>query len=329
MAVALSGPQVQPYLDGLTQVYGACKVQIGCYNSESNLTLTGDAEQLDYLKDLLATTGVKVHRLKVNVAYHSSQMLNLASSYEARVDTLEPGLSKASQGVIMISSVSARPVSEDELRHTAYWAKNLVEPVRFSEAFASICSNQSDPYKLKIDHSHLKLSKTDIVIEVGPHSALRGPIYEIIASTKSNTSIQYLPTNIRRSLGSRVLVELAGNLYCSGYPVDLKQVNDPKGSKYSNTLLVDLPGYSFDHSTTYWYESRISRNIRLNPESEAIFLGRRVADWNPLDARWRMFVGQSLPSWARDHSVRGASMYPIGADWNRFKIKTYIPLVVC
>lgn len=75
-------------------------------------------------------------------------------------------------------------------------------------------------------------------------------------------------------------------------------------------MLVDLPSYPFNHTRKYWVESRISKNFRFRQTASHELLGTPVADWNPLDARWRNIIRLSQRQWIQDHKVHDTNTYP-------------------
>jgi acyl transferase domain-containing protein len=97
------------------------------------------------------------------------------------------------------------------------------------------------------------------------------------------------------------------------YPIDLPPVNAPlkiTDSVIQPTLLVDLPGYSFNHFQQYWEESRLSRNYRLRNHPPSQLLGVPSNDWNSSDARWRQFIPSGEMYWSEQHMIRGTVLYP-------------------
>ena len=306
MAVAMSRSQIQPHLDEVNHAFNdPYSIQIGCYNSHSNITVSGQSKAIHHLKTRLEAVGTWAHILKVEIAYHSFQMNEIAESYKESIDKIEPGRPDASGRCVMISTVSGKRVTPDELQRSSYWAANMISPVNFAEPLAKICSATVKSSQHKLDGGHTYDLSSEILVEIGPHSALRSAIRETIAAS-GNQNVEYIPTLIRSTYGPRVLLQLVGNLHCAGYHMVLKKVNFVPPSSRPK-LLVDLPGYAFDHSVSYWQENRISRQTRLRATPETPFLGRRVADWNSLEPRWRMFLSQNVSPWTKDHVV-GASM---------------------
>ncbi len=105
---------------------------------------------------------------------------------------------KASGYIPMISSVTGDIVSAEDLATAQYWALNLASPVEFEKAFASYLAYSSQ----KASRIAGKTPVTDFsavthVLEVGPHSALQGPIREILRD-HAGPKPQYVASLVRR-----------------------------------------------------------------------------------------------------------------------------------
>jgi len=305
LAVALSEQQISPYIDDIAKRFPYRRLWIACYNSKTSLTISGDSTQIDALDISLDRAGVRKQRLKVNVAYHSPHMHPIMKEYAQSIGEIEEPSIKPLKKPIMLSSVTGFVTSGNELRHNDYWVKNLVSPVRFVEAITHICTftgNQAS-LTLSLDHSHQKSLFVNFLIEVGPHSALRGPVREVLQGCLNQGRTTYVSSMIRGRPASQTMLDITGQIHCAGYPISFSDINSPDKSSRAPEMVVDLPEYPFDHSISYWLESRTSKNHRFSPYSHNVFLGKRVSDWNPLDARWRNFISTISLPWILDHEV--------------------------
>ncbi len=296
MAVGLSEESLRPYLKEIRNVV------VGCINSPRSVTATGEDKQIDRLKSLLDKDSVFCRKLHVNIAYHSPQMSELAAEYlELLGDLGCEGDSRAACTVI--STVTGKAISQSKAQQSQYWVDNMVSQVKFSPALGQICSanKQRSGNKLGADRS---IGQVTDLLEVGPHSALQGPIKDIL-STGSNDNVSYCSV-LRRSIPAmETLLDAIGRLYCFGYPVDVGAVNQHGLKPWEkNMALPTLPEYPFDHSQDYWHESRLSKEgYRLRKHPRLDLLGNRVPDWNDLDARWRRYIRTSEMPWVEDHKV--------------------------
>ncbi|KAF7931398.1 hypothetical protein EAE99_003869 [Botrytis elliptica] len=219
--------------------------------------------------------------IRVNVAYHSPLMAPIASKYMNAIgDMKDKTIPLCSQfKPKMISSVTGGEVNAKELRLGSYWVKNMLAPVKFLQAMNRLCQVQCKPLH-KIDGSHRSILSTNTLIEIGPHSALQGPICEIISKAGADWIEYYSVLKRDRSTIDSIL-DTAGRLYCRGFSkLNFTSLNRP-GNTSLVSCLTDLPEYEFNHSRDYWWESRISKQYRLYGSSRLDLLGKQTPDWVP------------------------------------------------
>ncbi|KAI1127899.1 hypothetical protein F5Y10DRAFT_242011 [Nemania abortiva] len=300
MAVNLPEHKLQEILDD-NRFAGKKRLHIACINSPHNCTISGDEVEIDELQRHLEETGVVAQTIRAGIAYHSPIMKSLGSEYIDLMGQLVPADFDGTMD--MISSVTGRLISPNELLTPQYWVDNLISPVRFSDAILSMIETSSEVSI--IDEGGI----TDIV-EIGPHCALRRPLRDTLKLNQSG-QIVYAYALHRNEAASRTLLELVGHLFCRGYNVSIRASNNPvPASGQPMPFLVDCPQYPFDTSRKYWYESRLSRDYRLREGGKNEVLGVRAHDWNPLEPRWRNFWNMETTPWLRDHVVNNVVLLP-------------------
>lgn len=273
----------------------------GCSNSAQNVTVTGDLPAINALKKEMDSLGVFARRLQVGVAYHSYHMQDIATKYAASLQGIEqPQRLKSQHNAAMFSSVTGSQVSASELGSPQYWMRNLVSKVQFTEATSSMITHLLARQKGTFENN----SGRNILVEVGPHSALQRPVKDIIKGVPGAKNFEYDSSGMKDKSPLLMLLGLMGRLCCRGLNIDLAAVNclDAEGSQAQ--ALTDLPSYVFNHSTSYWVESRMSRAFRFREHGRHELLGGREHDWNPLRPRWRNLIRISEHPWLRDHKVR-------------------------
>lgn len=299
IAVALSQSQIQPYLVDIAAQSGEGRLSVGCVNSPNNVTVTGDEECVDALKVLMDQKRIFARKLHVAVAYHSSHMQDIASEYRNHIKDLTPGSQFTVEGRMqaLFSSVTSTYVATERLTEADYWVTNMVSQVRFSDALTELCSSLVAGLSDSSDTAQIRL------IEVGPHGALRRPVKETLSASPSFKGITYDTALMQGVSAVQSTLELAGSLYCAGCKIDLRSINSPELQESELQLLSDLPGYPFNHSQSYWLESRLSRNFRFRKVPRHELLGVPVSDWNPLECEWRNVIRASENPWIKDHKV--------------------------
>lgn len=303
LAVALSAEEVSPYFSQVCQ--GDWRPVVACYNSPKSITVSGNENQIDQLISLFDSACIFNRKLRVPVAYHSPQMEEIAAQYLDSLGSLSQG-EENPQTVGMISSVTGEKIPSHILSHPEYWVRNMVSPVHFSRAVQNMCAKSPRSVTKKLNRSHHLAVAIDYILEVGPHGTLKGPVLEILKSLPRRTEIPYDCLLSRNRSASDTFLNALGRLYCAGYKVDLKAVNELNSSSSKATVisLTNLPEYPFNHSQKYWHESRISSDWKHQNHGHLELLGRHSLDWNPLDPRWRNFLKIEKMPWIEDHKVR-------------------------
>ncbi|KAI1773209.1 fatty acid synthase S-acetyltransferase [Hypoxylon cercidicola] len=301
MSVNLSEGEVHDLLATMKlSTNGMESVNIGCFNSPTNCTITGEESILDVIKLKLDADGIFARKLNTGVAYHSPAMEKIASEYKNNLSSLS---SDAQTAGVMISTVTGRLVSPQLLSTAEYWVENLTSPVQFVDALIGLSNLTLS------QHPGLE-SITDIV-EIGPHAALRRPTLDTIShafASQKDRKYRYHTALEKSKCAFRAILEMAGKLFCRGHQVRIPTVNEQRHQTLP--FLTDCPGYPFDHSRKFWAESRMSIDSRLRRESPRFLLGKRLNDWNPLEPRWRNILTLDYIPELGDHIVNNVVVMP-------------------
>ncbi|KAK6697617.1 hypothetical protein SNK04_013870 [Fusarium graminearum] len=236
---------------GYLEKTGVLTVNVACINSPLNITLSGPEEAIDKIKSQADQDGIFAQKLKTGVAYHSQSMKVIAGEYLAALE----GLTKRKDGtsIPMVSSVTGKSISPETLSTGQYWVDNMLSPVRFAKVVQVIANNNSA--------RKLGLGNITDLIEIGPHPALRRPVKDTLSEMSSaSKGVRYNYVLHRSHPAIQTILELAGQLFCEGYPVSILAANQQRTKA---KFLVDCPKYPFDRSQRYWAESRLSRDFRL------------------------------------------------------------------
>ena len=220
------------------------------------------------------------------LAYHSHHVIPTADHYEQALVTA--GVDRTSSlesSCLMFSSVTGQVMTGMELS-PSYWVRNLVSTVKFSAALTA-CAGSS--------------LENLAYLELGPHSALQGPLKETIRGL-GNEHIHYFHSCLRQQDDLEAMLLSAGSMLASGIDLDTIRINaqetfegEARKSQVGN-LLTDIPSYCWNHSTSFWYESRISRNLRSRRFRRHPLLGSRYLEDIPSHPSWRnLLMLKELP----------------------------------
>ncbi|KAL2166565.1 hypothetical protein VTG60DRAFT_2512 [Thermothelomyces hinnuleus] len=295
MAVGLGAKDSDKYLSLVSNG----KVVLACENSPSSITVSGDVCGIEELEAVLKKDNIFARRLKVDAAWHSHHMEAVADAYYASMNNkIRPAQDHLNM-VFSSPATGTRLEDVEEIGSPGHWVRSLTGPVRFVEAFRSMCFEApgSEP-------------AVDMVIEVGPHAALSGPIQDIMRMHEfRDIDIPYASCLVRKHNAVDTMLTLVGNLIQRSYPLNLAAVNFPYGT-HGLKVLHDLPHYPWNHQTRHWTEPRANKALRARAERPHDLLGSLVLGTNLNAPSWRHFVRINDVPWVRDHVVQGNIIYP-------------------
>ena len=277
-AIGLGAEEVRPYLTK--------GVVVGCENSPSSTTVTGDREAVEGLIATLQKDSPEtfVRALHVDNAYHSHHMQAYGDAYEEAIKDIK---SSSEVTIPFFSSVTGKTITSPGAFDAKYWRSNLENPVLFRTAFRNI---------IKADF------KNPVVLEIGPHSALAGPLRQIFQA--ENIPFTYISSLQRGKDDTESIYTCIGNLWANNFDINFDAMN-PVG-----TVLTDLPTYAWDHSKSFWKESRLSKEWRERKFVPHETLGVRLPGSSHLEPTWRNMLSLDKAGWIRDHIVGTDIVFP-------------------
>ncbi|TGO47720.1 hypothetical protein BOTNAR_0510g00040 [Botryotinia narcissicola] len=298
IAVGASAKTVKQSIDRLGAAVSS-RIAIACFNSPESVTVSGDEDVINSLKQRLDKQDIWNRLLRTGeAAYHSPQKLQVAEKYHEALKDLSGGVPVSN--ISMVSSVTGedhadKPITRD------YWVHNLVSPVRFTDALKRTCVGESGTRKV------------DLLLELGSHFQLEGPIKQTLRTFTGQPAKIHYAGSLKRGEDAQLrLLEMLRSLYLERFPVAFWKAN-AGFVETAPKLLTDLPPYPFDHSKTYWHESRVSKAYKHRTFLPHELLGSLVHDNNPQEPRWRCFLNLKDVPWLSGHIIQGQTIFPATA----------------
>ncbi|KAJ5389119.1 uncharacterized protein N7496_000187 [Penicillium cataractarum] len=300
LATGISSEDAQKYLDELPPR----SVVVACVNSPSSTTLSGNVDLIDQLEKKLQQDGHFARKLRIDTAYHSPHMEELVEVVSKAIACIKP--EDRYKGTIpMLSSVTKERVHSADVGGP-YWVRNMVSPVEFTAAVTELAS-LSESSKTRRRPVPVKWTT---LVEIGPHSVLKGPVSQILQ--KVNPSMMALPyyTLVARNQNAlRTSLDVAGSLWSTGHAIDLAAVNNCVDPTAPN-MVIDLPSYPWNHQNSFWHEPLETAQLRQRKHPRHDILGAPLDYQNALEPRWRNFLRLSENPWMSDHVVAGTIVFP-------------------
>lgn len=310
LAAGLSRDEAKEYLAKVPEDSAV----VACINSPSSVTLSGNLDAIQTLEKLISADGKFARALKVKTAYHSPHMRTVAQGYLEQVGHIEIVSRSAEadpEAPVMYSSLTGKIVSPEEL-NAHYWVNNLTSPVEFSDALTALLGHTVPS---ATGRSRAVPVRWGGIIEIGPHSALQGPIQQIIAAGTSKAAKEAAYTSIllRGKDAMETALAAAGNLWALGHSFSLSAVAEAFSQDRAaagRKALVDLPPYPWNHGRRFWHEAYTTRSNRFPKAPRTDFLGVPVDLQNSMEPRWRNHLRLTENPWIEDHKITGTVLYP-------------------
>lgn len=278
----------------IVQQYLVAGVVTACDNSPSSVTLSGDADRLADVVAIIkeAHPDAPVTILNVEKPYHSHLMQILGEAYrQAMVDAQVVGRPPI---VPFFSSVTGKLLGDNKGSQLGpkYWQSNLERPVLFNAAVQAILESTA--------------ISNPILLKLGPHSALAGPLRQILTVASSNAT--YVASLVRRQNSAENLLQAIGKLYTQHVALDLKATVATPAS-----LIAGLPRHPWDHSQRFWFESRMSKECLGREHVQHPLLGSKVIASTDLEPIWRNLLPVKTTPWIAHHKLGASFLFPLAA----------------
>lgn len=256
------------------------RVSIAAINSPESITISGDVDAIEEVCNICIRKGIFNRVVSTcGKAYHSFHMREIGEIFETstRQATSHMYHEEGTRAVIpFFSSVSGHQLPEGSQITPSYWRSNLEGPVLFSPALEEL-----------VNHG------VDVLVEIGPHSALTGPIRQLeqVFRRKGENFPPYMPTLVRKRDAEECMLELAGAFFNDASELNLAAVNCAAeavtGKEIKPKLLSSLPTYRYAYGDALQHMSRIETEFRFPQFPFHDLLGGRVLGASPRAPSWR------------------------------------------
>ena len=296
LAVGASALDVQSLIDQVKEG----RISIACFNSPALTTVSGDAKAISELQTLANERSLFARRLKVDVAYHSHHMQDIAADYLSALEAIDLHPTD-SAGISFYSSLTGKRTSTATL-DAQYWCRNMTNPVMFYQSCQALISD---------GQKESAGPNVDAMVEIGPHSSLKSPIQDILQTNETATRVEYMCSLVRHTDAVLAIQRLLCRLFALGFDPDLSGINFcNKCRSAEGNVLTDLPAYPWTHRSSLWDESRVSKNHRFRKFPRHDLLGLLADDFNDMDMRWAGVLRLSDVPWLSHHKIQDSAVFP-------------------
>ncbi|GAA3463299.1 acyl transferase domain-containing protein/NAD(P)-dependent dehydrogenase (short-subunit alcohol dehydrogenase family)/acyl carrier protein [Saccharothrix longispora] len=275
VALATSEDAVRELLRG-----HEAEVGVAAVNGPTSVVVSGVADVVAGIERAAAAAGVRTHRLRVSHAFHSPLMEPVLDEFRE----VAAGLAFSAPTIPIVSTVTGRPATAEELCSPDHWVAHVREAVRFGDAISALAA-----------------AGVRTFLELGPDSVLSalGP-----QNVPDPDAVAFVPLGRRDQDEVRTAVAAAGSLHTRG-------AARLDGLLGDGPIRLDLPTYAFQHKR-YWLDATPVNDVTAVGQQPVAhpMLGAAVtlpgSDTMVLTGR---LSAASVP-WLADHVVKGAILVP-------------------
>ncbi|MFD3742212.1 type I polyketide synthase, partial [Streptomyces sp. NPDC058629] len=197
-------------------------VSVAAVNGPASVVVSGDEDAVLEVAARLEGLGRKTTRLRVSHAFHSPLMDPMLEEFRA----VAQGLSYGVPGIPVVSNLTGRVASADELCSAEYWVRHVREAVRFADGIQALAEHGATAF-----------------LELGPDGVLSAMARETLPASSVVAPV------LRKGWGeeSAFLTALA-RLHAAGAVVDWTPAFAGTGARPA-----DLPTYAFQRER-FWPE---------------------------------------------------------------------------
>ncbi len=254
-------------------------IEIAAENGPSSITLSGTADAVRLATRTARKQRIASRTLDLEYPFHSKLLDITHDSFLAAVGTVQPGVARAT----MISTVTGGALEGEKL-DTAYWWRNVRQPVQFKQAVDAA--------------SELGAG---LFIEIGPRPILLSPITETLKERGASAGvISSLLESDERDPHRDPIAWIAAQAHAHGATLAVL----PPAPHVDRSLA--LPHYPWQR-TTYRFHGTSAALDLFGDRPRHPLIGGRLADGQP---EWRTTLDAEVVPYLADHLVDGEVVVP-------------------
>jgi myxalamid-type polyketide synthase MxaB len=263
---------------------------VAAVNGPQHTVVSGRSERLEAVLAPLAAEGIRLEKLTVSHAFHSSLMEPMLSEFRraaAHIEFRRPEIP-------IVSNVTGE-FADTVIASAKYWVEHVLRPVQFAAGMRRLGGGDYDA-----------------LLEIGPHPVLLGMGQQCV--TENGNGRLWL-TSLRRGVPEwRQMLHSLGRLYVAGAGVSWEGFDEP----YAPSRITQ-PTYPFQRKL-HWVEEpeeeesygvvpgTIKEDSKVHP-----LLGHRICLAGSRELRFQSRIGREQPAFLHDHQLFDKVVLPMAA----------------
>ncbi len=258
---------------------GCGAIEIAAVNSPKSISLSGGHEDLEAFGKYARKNHIAFRKVDLNYPFHSSLIDVVEAPFLAAMGKIG-GQENATTG--FISTVTGELMSGTGL-DTAYWWRNLREPVRFKDAVETALGEG-----------------VRFFVEIGPRPILQSYIRQTAAQQDANV-VNLGSLTAEQDLDHDPVQEIVARLLVNGFTLDQDAVFGANPG-----CPVSLPLYPWQNQP-FHFQSSIESNSGLLRGVEHPLLGWRAREKGNT---WTTHIDTQVLPFLADHEIDGQVIFP-------------------
>ncbi|MFI1104934.1 type I polyketide synthase [Streptomyces melanogenes] len=251
------------------------RVAVAAVNGPASVVISGDEAAVVEAAALLAEQGAKTRRLTVSHAFHSPLMDPMLDDFR-KVLT---GLTFRTPQIPVVSNLTGRTASGDDLTTPDYWLRHIRQAVRFHDTLTT-----------------LRAEGVLTFLELGPD-----PVLTALGADSDSADAAFVSSLRRDRAETTALAQALGAVHARGFAVDWEAVFAGRGARK-----VDLPTYAFQRKP-YWLPSDAD-SAGAAAGHPLLGMTMSLADSGSVVLSGRLSLTDQ--PWLNDHAVLGTVLFP-------------------
>ncbi|MDG9715512.1 type I polyketide synthase [Streptomyces sp. DH24] len=265
---------------GITPLLDTPDVTVAAVNGPTSVVVSGTEEGVERVMAAARAQGRRVTRLRVSHAFHSPLM----APVQAEFTRIASGVTLRPPTLAAVSTVTGRALADGDWTTPAYWADQIVRPVRFHDALTTATGRQS----------------ASRLLEIGPDPVLTG-----LARTALDTAAA--PVLRKGHPEPESLLTALAEMYVRGATVGWAEMFHGTGARR-----VDLPTYAFHHRRFWLRPTRTvtdAGGLGLGTVAHPL-LGATLRPAGTDTVLLTAALSADTHPWLADHTVAGRTVVP-------------------
>ncbi|CAG8453367.1 24365_t:CDS:1, partial [Dentiscutata erythropus] len=236
------------------------KISLAAINEQKQCIFSGRSNYIEELAIILETQDYDVKILNGAYGFHSHLTDSILDEFEIEISSLlDKAFQQNTSAIIpFISNTSGKWVNVEDAYTTKFWREHLRKTVQFEAGIKTINSTFSNPIFVNVG---IGTVTSKLVQRI-----LNNDIVIINSFDSNKTSFE----------------EIIGNCWSNGIEINWHNYYKHICPLMAKTRLIQLPGYSFNHTCSYWVQQDYQKPLALVKANTDRFASNEIDQQPPI-----------------------------------------------